>query len=278
MSAFAVAFEVSNPALGSEVALAPLLATRPRAECGPVSIEAIAPQHDDAVQALARLCERAGCAPKAIRHISVSLGPGGFTAVRVALTSARLLAEATGATLVGVPSAVVASASTLHALSHSLDHSLHHALHPSPTHCLVLLASKGDSAWCSILDASTHRELGGGAPPEPALAPGLRTTAQLAELLDRWQAGAEATSPASQRQARPTIVALGDEFVPAPMRELLQRLGIAMHTPRLSAEACLRQGLLATTPDAPSDLLSLQPIYPREPEAVTKWRARKASS
>lgn len=67
--------------------------------------------HDDALTpAIARLFERAGARPAEIGLVAVSVGPGGYTALRIAVTTAKFIAEACGALCVPVPSAAVAAA------------------------------------------------------------------------------------------------------------------------------------------------------------------------
>ncbi len=56
---------------------------------------------------IARLCEAAGWRPADLQIVAVSIGPGSFTGLRVAVTTARHLALATGARIVAVPSLAV---------------------------------------------------------------------------------------------------------------------------------------------------------------------------
>jgi tRNA A37 threonylcarbamoyladenosine modification protein TsaB len=257
MTRFAAAIEVSNPALGSEVALAPMHegAGEGMLDEAAIATEVVGPHDDDAVQALARLCTRAGAFPRQLQRVAVSIGPGGFTAVRTALTSARMLAEATGASLVGVPSAIVAAAGVLQQTNESNTNAS----------VLVLLASKGDSAWCSAVVRRMHPNAGHGALAqlEGACEPGVRSATELSTmLLALRDAGA------------PAAVALADGFCPPAMRAVLDGAGVPVQVPALRAAACLRLSVHA----APSEPASLQPIYPREPEAVTKWRQLRAKA
>jgi tRNA threonylcarbamoyl adenosine modification protein YeaZ len=88
---------------------------------------------DDLMRGIDALVKRAGLAPFDIKIVAVSIGPGGFTGLRVAVTTAKVLAFTVGARIVAVPSALVAAAST-----------------PAPASpALVVLASKSDSAWCT---------------------------------------------------------------------------------------------------------------------------------
>ena len=61
---------------------------------------------------------------------------------------------------------------------------------------------------------------------------------------------------------------IGDRYLPEGIRGEAARLGITVGGPEFDPVACLE--LAARMPAAdPADVL---PIYPREPEAVTKWR------
>lgn len=62
---------------------------------------------DDLMPAIDRLTGRAGVRPGDLTRVAVSIGPGGYTALRIAVATAKLIAEATGAACVAVPSAMV---------------------------------------------------------------------------------------------------------------------------------------------------------------------------
>lgn len=52
---------------------------------------------------IAALLQKADAAPGDLERVAVSLGPGGFTSLRISVMTAKLIAEATGAQCVGVP-------------------------------------------------------------------------------------------------------------------------------------------------------------------------------
>ncbi|MFZ4576265.1 MAG: hypothetical protein ACOYN0_17915, partial [Phycisphaerales bacterium] len=94
-----LAIETSNPsAWGPESRFRPGVALRwtdGRGEREAVAIDA--PHYDDLAGAIARLVERAGIQPRELRRVAVSIGPGGYTATRLGVATARMIAEATGA-------------------------------------------------------------------------------------------------------------------------------------------------------------------------------------
>jgi tRNA threonylcarbamoyladenosine biosynthesis protein TsaB len=91
---------------------------------------------DDLLPAIDRLFARAGLKPSDMEAVGVSIGPGGFTGLRIAVSTAKMFAEALGAKIIAVPSAAVAAESTADADVRSV---------------LVALASKQDTAWFTRL-------------------------------------------------------------------------------------------------------------------------------
>ncbi len=79
------------------------------------------------IPAIASLCEKHGVAPAQLGEVYVSLGPGSFTGLRIALATVKMLALAHGCRVVGVP--------TLEALCRE---------HPEAMVCLNV---KRGSAW-----------------------------------------------------------------------------------------------------------------------------------
>ncbi len=98
--------------------------------------------HDDVMPAIGRLFERFGFAPSALGEIHVSLGPGGFTGIRLAATTAKMLAFATGAKIVAVPTgAVLAEGVACSNVAEGEDVTL-----------IVALATKRGVSWCHVFD------------------------------------------------------------------------------------------------------------------------------
>lgn len=204
---------------------------------GDVETEALqqrAEREDDLMPAIDRLAGRVGAKPTDIALVAVSVGPGGFTALRVAVTVAKTICLTTGAKCVAVPSSlVIASGAEGVAAPFA-----------------VLLAGKGDSSYATVFERWTGgASLQDDVERETAKDGRLVTAGDLAGLRVR------------------TIVS--DRFLPKPIAAEAERLGIAIVAPVFGPEACLRLGMVLapTTPEA------LSPLYPREPEAVTKWRA-----
>ena len=167
--------------------------------------------------------------PKQIGLVAVSVGPGGFTALRVAVTVGNSIAFATGAACVRVPSAQVA-ARRVH----------------SAGRFAVALASKGDTTFATVFGPD-------------------------------WQSAPGAKRPVGKLVRAADVAALdvglivADKFLPAPIREAAEKEGVRVVAPEFDAGACLELGcsIQVGTPG------SLEPLYAREPEAVTLWKARQ---
>ncbi len=109
-------------------------------------IESASGLDDRLLPELDRLFKEAGSTPHEISLVGVSIGPGGFTGLRIAVTTARMLAYATGCSVVAVPTAEVAAAST--------------SGQSGPR--LVLLASRRGTVWQTRINADGFAENGSG--------------------------------------------------------------------------------------------------------------------
>lgn len=187
---------------------------------GVETIDPTTPHTDALMASIDRLCARVGVRPRDLTRVCVSAGPGGYTAVRLGITTAALIAEATGAEAVPVPTALIAARNA-------------NGEYP----LAVALATKGEEAHVSLFHA-----------PGTIARAGLMTCPDLEAMNVR------------------TLV--GDAFLPATWLTEAARLGIAIAPTVLDPEACIAcgVGLAGVEPEA------LRPIYPREPEAVRKWR------
>jgi len=99
------------------------------------SLRATSRHEDDLMPAIDRLCRRNELAPRDLSAVAVSIGPGGFTGLRIAVSTAKMLAESLGVKLVAVPSALVAAESI-----------------KDDGPLLVCLASKRQSTWVTRLE------------------------------------------------------------------------------------------------------------------------------
>ena len=92
----------------------------------------------DGVMALIdRVCAEAAVPPAEIGAIAVSVGPGGYTALRIATTTAKVLARTLDCALIPVPTAEVASV----------------RIQDEQLPAIITLASKGEKAWCAMVRA-----------------------------------------------------------------------------------------------------------------------------
>jgi tRNA threonylcarbamoyl adenosine modification protein YeaZ len=204
--------------------------------------------------AIDRLFRDAGGSRRDLRAIAVSVGPGGFTGLRVATAAAKGIAEALDAATLAVPSAAVA------AEAWRVRHRPSGAM---PPEVVVLLQSKRESAWLERLAFDGERWLRA-APPGLADAAGVLGDAGFGTLGE--------------------AVLLADEHAPETLVAALRSRGIGrLDPPEPDAAACLAIAERALADEAAGhpggaartvDRLELAPLYPREPEAVTLWNLR----
>ena len=97
---------------------------------------------DHLMDVVDRLCASAGIGARDLRVVAVSVGPGGFTGLRVACATARAIADATGAGAIAVPSALVAARTLV----------MQGSWAPAEgTEARVMLAAKGGDAWATLV-------------------------------------------------------------------------------------------------------------------------------
>ncbi len=96
---------------------------------------------DDLLPAIERLYRRLGLAPDRTGAVGVSVGPGGFTGLRISVSAAKMLAETLGAKIIAVPSALVAAEA-----------------YEGPGPIIVALASKDATTWVTRLDRSDEHD------------------------------------------------------------------------------------------------------------------------
>ena len=193
---------------------------------------------DNLLPTIDMLFTRSGVAPCDLGVVVVSVGPGGFTGLRIATSTAKGLAEGTGCRLVSIPSAMVAAETTV-----SVD-----GVHPP---VVVLGAAKSTTCWLSRLDRSGDDWLESGRSGLHVIDPPESSVIELCE-------GA---------------VVLADQFLPDDLAGKLRGVREIME-PRWSATACARIGERFASSGRFIDPLEMEPLYPREPEAVSLWKAR----
>ena len=189
---------------------------------------------DELAPAVAAVLADARLDAASISTVAVDVGPGGFTGLRISVAIAQAIAEAAKASVVAVPGAVVAMASTPEVAD-------------VVGRALVLSAAKAGTAWGTLLertDAGHEWTIAG--PP-----------------------GILAGPPAG-----PLAVVIADEHLDGEFRAAIPN-GVPIVEPRFDA-AALATRALAGGPDlvVHDDPARLQPLYPREPEAVRIWRER----
>jgi tRNA threonylcarbamoyladenosine biosynthesis protein TsaB len=236
-----LAIETSNPSAwepgqGSRpgVALGRLSASGAMEVVGVRHLDATKPHDDELMPEIAALVAAAGLRPRDLTDVAVSAGPGGYTAVRLAVTTAKLIAEATGARAIPVPSSLVAAWGAAGVLRGR-----------GASRFAVAISSKGETTHLS----SFWVEAAG----VKALDAGVVVSAE----------GVQAAL-----EVYGCRVLVGDRFLPQALRAKVQSLGVEVLPPEFDPVACLRAcvGVEAVEP------VALAPIYAREPEAVTKWR------
>jgi tRNA threonylcarbamoyl adenosine modification protein YeaZ len=183
-----------------------------------------------------------GSGPADLAAVAVSLGPGGFTGLRIATTAAKCMADALGVPIVAVPSALVAACGA----------SLEGDDRTSAGPWVVALASKGPSAWITGV-------VGKGADVAVDGTPGLRTPGEIC-----WTS--------SSGVGFRTLLA--DEYAPPGLVDHARGAGLAIARPSFRARDCWSIGRSMLARGETIDPLRIAPMYPREPEAVSLWRER----
>jgi len=234
-----LAIEMSNPSvwadplIAGEVALGVIDERTEMLGVEPIVLRS--PRDEALAPAIDRLLKGAGVEPSHLERVAVSAGPGGYTSVRVAVTTAKLIAEAIGAGVVIVPTD---EAAARHAVKRGGWSGA----------VMVTLAGKRDSAWCAVFEPGAWD----GGPWAPPLFAGV------------VEAGSVAGRPEFERVGS----LLADAHTPAGVVEWARERGVEVIETGLSAEAALAASRFLDAVDA----VTAAPIYPREPEAVTKWR------
>jgi tRNA threonylcarbamoyladenosine biosynthesis protein TsaB len=216
---------------------------------------------DDLMPAIDRLMDRHSARPAELSRIAVSIGPGGYTSLRIAVATAKMLSEATGAETIAVPSTAVAA----------------YQIPGAHAPAIVCLASKHDAAYGELLppplrDSDWWRLHGRpGAERLVGLAAAAELDAQLRAGLSWLHSLPLGMITAGAVEALRPAALIADSFLPAPMREAAERVGAEVVEPVFAPASVL----YLSEGRSPIDPVALSPLYGREPEAVTQWRVRK---
>lgn len=205
---------------------------------GEIDVEVLreAKRHDDdLIPAIDRMMDRQGLGPRDLGAVGVSVGPGGFTGLRIAVATVKMFAEALEVNVVPVPSALVAAQAT----------------EVGGERVLVVLASKGDTFWATYL----QRDQAGGR-----------------WVIDERQKPGLITSEAFSLGGVDRVLA--DGHFPAAARQRVEAEGVGIVEPRFTADACLEVTEQLLAEGGVVDPLELLPIYPRKPEAVSLWERK----
>jgi tRNA threonylcarbamoyladenosine biosynthesis protein TsaB len=185
--------------------------------------------------------------------VAVAIGPGGFTGLRVSIAFAKAIALADGIPAVPVPSALVFAAS----------HGAGAGPHASGP-WLVALAAKDSTAWVTRVERGLHLAgFAGLAGPAP------RSGLSLGRVVDPVEFAALLGPVVAEGG-----VLLADGHLDPGFAACAHSAG-ATQAPLavdVGAFAAVSRGILAAGGGVRA--AELAPIYAREPEAVTKWRAR----
>lgn len=209
---------------------------------GSVTVDRASQSQDTLIPCIQALCDRFALTIDEHTRIAVSLGPGGFTGLRIAVTACKMFALAVHTPIIPIPTASI----------------LAHKAHPEPpttpdSDLIVCLGLKKTQAWVQrFRPAADHWQ--------PDLQPNLLTP-------DRIIDPSFATNLA---------FALTDRIDP-DWSTALKSIGVELRQTQPDAATMIH--LLAKQPDnfQPVDPAQLSPIYAREPEAVRLWRQRNAS-
>jgi len=198
---------------------------------------------DDLMPAIDRLMARANLKPRDLTAVGVSIGPGGFTGLRIGIVTAKILAETLGLNVASIPSAFVVA----------------EALAPDITGpILVALASKKDTCWITRLERGDSSSSASAERP--------------------WRIGdTPGIADASSIEIDGIRALIADDHLPPAIRAACESARIPIHPPTWNPAACLAIAERMIAAGQLTDPLHLVPLYPRQPEAVTLWESKEHS-
>ena len=131
-----LAIELSNPNASPDAHAAALFACESSSTLiGSLPIPQGVRSSDGLMVVVDSLCKEHHVSPSQIGSIVVSVGPGGYTALRIACTSAKVLAQTIGCSLFAIPTPMMAA----------------QGVDPEHRPALIALASKNEMAHCSMV-------------------------------------------------------------------------------------------------------------------------------
>ncbi len=183
------------------------------------------------------ICREHDLAPRDIQQVSVSIGPGSFTGLRIAVTAAKMLGHVTGAKLVAVPTLDVVI-QNMPVSQDKLPGAGAVMLNAKRGQCFTGIYEQRDEAWVARSEAA------------------LMTPAQVCEALNGQGAVVGDHLPEHDWPAGITVL---DESLAVPRAEVVWQLG---------RERAARGQFV--TP------LEMVPFYVRLPEAEEVWQQKQA--
>lgn len=190
----------------------------------------------DLLPSVANLCHQHDIKPADIAEIYVSIGPGSFTGLRIAVTTAKVISMITGAKIVAVPTIDVVAQNVPVA-----DATL-----------AVALNEKHDTVFGGLYQHDGKRWIA-------TTTPDVQTLEQL--LSQTGTSGGK-------------VQLLGEKLPEVPSRDGLLVLDGELAKPQVSQVWQL--GQLLASDQQYTDAYALVPLYARQPEAVKLWEQNKS--
>ena len=233
--------EQSEPGLGIETsgAFGSVALGLGDALCGSYEFATPRAHAVDFLPAIARLCRNHDVAPADLDYVFLSIGPGSFTGLRIAVSAARMIALSTHAKIVGVPTLTVIAQNA-------------NLLPQPPASVTVLLDAKRQRVY-----AASFRRISG---------------------TYRCDAAPKEVDPGAFLATRPEGSAALGEGVTAH-REVTERSGLVVlpvDLYRARAETVYALGLRMAKNAEIVHPRRLVPDYIRRPEAEERWEQRQA--
>ena len=203
------------------------------------------------VPMVAAICRAHAVTPGELGLILVSAGPGSFTGLRIGVTAARMIAMATGARLVGVPTLSAVAVNALEVL-------------PPPRRLVVLLDAKRKHVFAAAFDLTEGRYVPVAEPAEAE--PRAFLTAH---VLEDATCAVMGEGVPLHRDAVESVIGS------ARTGPAWTILGESLNAPR--AESVYRLGRALAASGVFVDRRAFVPTYIRPPEAEEKWLKRQRS-